>query len=569
MLVGRVPSSPLLSFPVFPKMETKGRGETIIEQQSLVSLAAGFEHFATGYMRSWGRDTFISLRGLLLVTGRFSEARVILLSFASVLRHGLIPNLMDSGRSPRYNCRDAVWWFLQALQDYCIMSEEGILILKTCINRRFPSDKQEDYTNDGQSILPHLVQSNSFKMTCTLGDLVFEIFQKHALGIHFREWNAGLKIDAHMRDEGFTVTSKLDISTGLIFGGNASNCGTWMDKMGSAVGLNQGEPATPRDGAPIEITGLVYSSLLWVQSLSQSSSTSTVSTPINHSNDNNEGSDEIQKVKEDKQLLFTHIGVKLVDGSHLSFSDWALKIKTNFEKLFFVPLSGTDEYGSYAINSSLVNRRGIYKDLYGASAEWATYQLRPNFVIAMTVSPSLFSSKKAHVALCAFEDILLSKLGVKTLDPSDWAYRGDYDNSRNDGIDKSTANGWNYHQGPEWLWPLGYYLRARMHFPPPSSAFSSTSSSIQVENNNDNDKTGDESFAWPSYAILKRWMYAKLSNHRSHMETTPHGALPELTNSNGKFCKDSCVVQAWSSSTLLDALYDMECLKEKFDSASS
>ena len=33
-------------------------------------------------MRSWGRDTFISLRGLLILTGRFKEARWVEFMFS-------------------------------------------------------------------------------------------------------------------------------------------------------------------------------------------------------------------------------------------------------------------------------------------------------------------------------------------------------------------------------------------------------------------------------------------------------------------------------------------------------
>ena len=183
-------------------------------------------------------------------------------------------------------------------------------------------------------------------------------------------------------------------------------------------------------------------------------------------------------------------------------------------------------------------------------------------MIAMTVAPSLFSSaRRANTALCAFEQFLLGKLGVKTLDPSDWAYRGDYDNSRNDGVDKSTANGWNYHQGPEWLWPLGYFLRARMNFPPPRKVFRNID--LVVDDDDEND---DSNYSWPSHEALKRFIYARLSPHSSHMETSPYGDLPELTNSNGAFCKDSCVVQAWSSATLLDTLFDLHCIQDGLSS---
>ena len=97
-------------------------------------------------MRCWGRDSLISLRGLLLVTGRYAEARAVLLSFAAVTRHGLVPNLLDSGRAPRYNARDAAWWFLQAVQDYCTLAPEGTAVLAARVLRRFPSDVEAHYT---------------------------------------------------------------------------------------------------------------------------------------------------------------------------------------------------------------------------------------------------------------------------------------------------------------------------------------------------------------------------------------------------------------------------------------
>lgn len=65
------------------------------------SLAAGLPHFAAGWARCWGRDVFISLSGLFLTTGNFEGAKRHILAFASTLKHGLIPNLLDSVRNPR------------------------------------------------------------------------------------------------------------------------------------------------------------------------------------------------------------------------------------------------------------------------------------------------------------------------------------------------------------------------------------------------------------------------------------------------------------------------------------
>jgi predicted glycogen debranching enzyme len=78
------------------------------------AVMAGYFWFET-----WGRDTFVSLPGLLLVTGRFEDARKILLDFMRHRKQGLIPNFVqDRSGEPVYNTVDATLWYVNAVLQF-------------------------------------------------------------------------------------------------------------------------------------------------------------------------------------------------------------------------------------------------------------------------------------------------------------------------------------------------------------------------------------------------------------------------------------------------------------------
>ena len=442
-----------------------------------LSLSAGLPNFSVEYMRCWGRDTFISFKGLFLIPGLFQDARAILINFASVMRHGLIPNLLDSGVNSRYNARDATWFFLKSVVDYVEMSNDYD-ILNFPINMVYLSDDFNDHNNR---------KNRGEKKSMKLAEIVHDILQRHVRGISFREWRAGKQIDEHMTNEGFNIKIYFNEENGFIYGGNKWNCGTWMDKMGSSdKAKNKGHPANPRNGADCEIIGLLYYTLVHLDNLN-------------------------------KKGKYPFNEVKLNSGRNLTYSEWSKKIQNNFENYFFIEKRNN--------NTPYDN---IYKDYVSNDNDFRhEAQLRCNIFVTLAIAPELFNRNHAIKFMKVAEKYLVVNncIGIRTLDFNDKNYNGYYDES-NDSDNYHLAHGLNYHNGPEWVWPSGFYIISKMIF-------------------NDNE---DEIFInlckrlipFETYILKNRW-----------------SGLPELTNKDGAFCQGSCPTQAWSIATLIEAINEL------------
>ncbi len=157
------------------------------------TIIAGYPWFT-----DWGRDTMISLPGLLITAGRLDEAREIIEGFIAHMRQGVIPNRFpDAGEEPEYNTADATLWMIQAMNALVNASPDRA----TLRSAFYPAIK--------------------------------EIIEWHIRGTWF-----GIGVDP---------TDHL-----LRAGGPGSQL-TWMDaKIGDWV-------VTPRHGKPVEINALWYS----------------------------------------------------------------------------------------------------------------------------------------------------------------------------------------------------------------------------------------------------------------------------------------------------------------------
>jgi predicted glycogen debranching enzyme len=159
------------------------------------TIIAGYPWFA-----DWGRDTMISLPGLLLHPGRFDEARQVLSVFAKYISEGMIPNRFDDyTNQPSYNTVDASLWFIHAAFEYLRLSKDAQTFEKI------------------------------FRPACN------SIIKGYTQGTRY---NIGV-----------------DPADGLVRQGDANTQLTWMDAKWNNICF------TPRQGKPVEINALWYHAL--------------------------------------------------------------------------------------------------------------------------------------------------------------------------------------------------------------------------------------------------------------------------------------------------------------------
>ncbi|MGI4860074.1 MAG: amylo-alpha-1,6-glucosidase [Janthinobacterium lividum] len=173
---------------------SRAAGQYFAERGQGATILAGFPWFT-----DWGRDTFISLRGLALATGHERQAAAILREWATTVSEGMLPNRFpDQGSAPEYNSVDASLWFIVALHAYLLTGHAT------------PATRD------------------------TLQGAADRILEGYRAGTRF-----GIGADAD----------------GLLRAGEPGSQLTWMD---ARVGL---APVTPRIGKPVEIQALWINAL--------------------------------------------------------------------------------------------------------------------------------------------------------------------------------------------------------------------------------------------------------------------------------------------------------------------
>ena len=146
--------------------------------------------------------------------------------------------------------------------------------------------------------------------------------------------------------------------------------------------------------------------------------------------------------------------------------------------------------------------------------------IRPNQIFAVSLANPVVDQERGRKIriLWAVEKHLLTPLGLRSLAPSDPAYRPYYGG----GVASRDSA---YHQGTVWPWLIGPFIKAYMRV---------------HENSPD------------AHEKVKRW----LSGFEEHLRTAGLGHISEVADANPPYNPGGCVAQAWSTGELLRAIVE-------------
>ncbi|OGB92066.1 MAG: glycogen debranching protein [candidate division NC10 bacterium RIFCSPLOWO2_12_FULL_66_18] len=355
----------------------------LLDDPDGMSVIAGYHWFG-----DWGRDTMISLPGLLLATGRPEVAKRILTTFARFVDRGMLPNRFpDAGEAPEYNTVDATLWYVEAIRAYHQATGDDALLTQL-----FP--------------------------------VLEEIVRWHRTGTRY-----GIAVDP---------------ADGLLRSGEPGVQLTWMDaKIGDWV-------VTPRTGKAVEINALWYNALCAMAFFAR----------------------RLRRPPDEWESMAAHV-------------------KSGFTRFW-------NERAGYC-----------YDVLDGPDGN--DDALRPNQILAVSLSESPLSPEQQREVVDACARYLLTSFGLRSLAPGYLRYQGRYVGGPRE---RDAA----YHQGPAWGWLLGPFVMAYLR-----------------------------AYGDPATAL------AFLEPMAHHLADYGVGSIAEIFDGDPPFTPRGCIAQAWSVAEILRA----------------
>ena len=260
-------------------------------------------------------------------------------------------------------------------------------------------------------------------------------------------------IDWHIKGTRYNIHM---MENGLLHAGEAGVQLTWMDaKVGDWV-------VTPRSGMPVEIQALWFNAL---------------------------------KVMEDFATRFGCL------DDRIRFRSISDLLKETFNQVFWNEQAGC--------LYDVINRAsdGVSKD---------DASIRPNQILAVSLTHTMLSPKRARAVVDLVERELLTPCGLRTLNRANPNYAGHY---QGDARSRDGA----YHQGTVWPWLLGPFVTAY----------------IKVNGNTDE---------------VRQRTLQMLKPLEAHLSQAGLGQISEIFDGDEPHVPRGCFAQAWSVAEVLRAL---------------